>query len=198
MSVSTESTNSQDNPLIFEYVESAVNVAGNVNDFALKPISASEAFRKYSWLTGSPVLNKSGNLRGMVINARMRTVYNISSTAGDKLALLSMLIEVGKEMSRIRKVYDTDMDGGEKAARILLLGSAGILRAVTSVVPTAFHLGSMVVQGYAQLISLLSGSSTGTALSDKIASVDAQVSAIHRKQWDGETWYHVIEATVRR
>jgi hypothetical protein len=57
-------------------------------------------------------------------------------------------MEIGKEMSRIQKVYSSDMDGNEKASRILLLGSAAILRSVTSVVPISFHLLAISAQGY--------------------------------------------------
>ena len=91
-------------PLYFEYVDQTINAVGNTNDFVLKPISASEAFRKYNWLKNEPVLNKSGNLRGMVINSRMRNAYKISGNVGDSLQLISMLFEVAKEMSRIQKV----------------------------------------------------------------------------------------------
>jgi len=183
--------------MIFEVVGNVVDRTGNLNDFVLKPIAASEAFRKYNWLQGAAVLNRSGDLRGMVINARIRTIYDLSVKTGDRLLLLSMLVEIGKETSRIRRVYNSDADASEKVSRILLLSSAAILRSVSSVVPTAVHLLAMSTQGYVQLYSRLTNSSSGDALNAEINKVDQQVSAIHARQWDGEVWYNVIVATVQ-
>lgn len=196
MDADDQSSTVDEGLVVLEIMDKATKTAGIANDFVVRPISASEAFRRYSWLKSQPALNKSGNLRGMVINARMRTVYMISEKAGKKIAVVAALVEICKEMKRIEIVLKSDKDATEKTSRILLLGSAALLRSVTSIVPTAVNLLSMSAQGYAELYSLATGSPSGKELSAKIGQFDKQVTMIHQKQWDGETWYNMIEATV--
>lgn len=183
-------TPKDDTPVFFEYVE----VAGNVNGFVLKPISAAEAFRRFNWLKMEPALNKSGNLRGMVINKNMRTVFQVSKNVGNKIAVVSALIEMGKEWSRAKAVYNSDMDGMEKYARITNLFGASILRSVTSVVPTAVELGALSLSGYTGLYSELTGNPAGHAFGQKAKDFAKNIRTIHSRQWDGETWYNVIES----
>ena len=76
-----ESKPQSEKPLIFEMVEKT----SNVNDFVLRPVTGSEAFRRFNVFPG-PALNKSNNLRGMVVNARMRSIYKLSGNVGEKLA----------------------------------------------------------------------------------------------------------------
>ncbi len=197
MSEATAQPNAASGPIIFEYTEKAVDGVSKVTDFILTPIAASEAFRKYNWLVGSPMMNQAGDLRGMVINARMRTIYTVSGKVSDRVAVVGALLEVGKEMTRIKAVYGSNEDGLEKTSRILLLTSAAVLRSVTSVVPTAIHLGAISIGGYAQLYSAATGSPSGDALSGELEQFADRVEMIHRKQWDGETWYNFINATLR-
>ena len=182
--------------IIFELVDKTVSGADKANTFVLNPISAAEAFRKYDWLVGSPVMNSTGDLRGMVINSQMRAVYTISGKVADRLAVVSALIEIGREMSRIKAVYGSNEDGMEKTSRILLLGSAAILRSVTGVVPTAVQLACLSAGGYAQLYSLLTGSSAGNELSNRLQQAGDWVETTHRKQWDGQNWYNFINSTL--
>ncbi|SIN90258.1 hypothetical protein [Vannielia litorea] len=182
--------------LYFEYVDKGVSHAGSVNDFVLKPISASEAFRKYDWLRGAPVLNKSGNLRGMVINKNARVVYTISSKAADKIAVVSAVIEMAKEWDRAKTVYASNADNSEKFSRITLLFSASILRSVTSIVPTAVEIGALSLKGYGDLFSLVTGSSGGTQFGKAATDFARNVRTIHSRQWDGENWYNFIETVI--
>jgi hypothetical protein len=177
-------------PVIFEYIEDA----SNVNGFILKPISAAEAFRRFNWLKMEPVLNKSGNLRGMVINKNMRTVFQVSKNVGNSLAVVTALIEMGKEWSRAKAVYKSDMDAIEKYARITNLFGAAILRSVTSVVPTAVELGALSLSGYTGLYSELTGNPAGNAIGEKAKDFAKNIRTIHSRQWDGENWYNVIES----
>jgi hypothetical protein len=185
-----EQTAPKEDYLIFEYVEDA----GNLNGFVLKPIAASEAFRRYSFLTGKPGLNKSGNLRGMVINKQAHTVFKFADKAGDRLAVLGVLIEVSKEWTRMKQVGTSNMSLSERTSRILLLGSAAILRSVTSIVPTVVELGALSASGYGELYSLLTGSPDGTKFGEAAKAFASDIKTIHSRQWDGQNWYDVIEA----
>jgi len=180
-----------DQPVIFEVVQQA----GNVNELVLKPISGAEAFRKYSLLLG-PSLNKSGNLRGMVINAKMRYVYNLSGNVGNKLAVVSALINIYKELSRAQAVWNSNAPASDKFSHITMLTSAAVLRSVTSIVPTVASLAAMSVEGYAMLFSAVTGNRSGDAFAKELDAAQKQISEIHSRQWDGEVWYQVINGTV--
>jgi|GEM_PF-6039509 len=165
--------------------------------------AARRAFRQFNWAAYEPVRNRSGNLRGMVINKKMRTIFQVTKPVTDfvdkhsaKLALAGALIEIGKDMGRMETVLKSDMADSEKYSRSVLLGSAAILRSVTSVVPATFELASTAAQGYLMLYSEATGHQAGNRIAKQFDALDKQVTAIHRKQWDGETWYNVIEATI--
>lgn len=175
--------------VFFECVEAA----DSINGFVLTPISAQNAFRRYSWLKKAPALNKSGNLRGMVINKNMRTVYKFSKTFGSTLAVVSVMIEMSKEWSRAKEVYRSGKTPSEKVIRISMLGSAAIARSVTSVVPTMVDLTMLSLKGYGDLYSVLSGSPAGTDFGNAAQKEAEWVRVTHSKQWDGENWYNFIE-----
>ena len=186
-----ESKPQSEKPLIFEMVEKT----SNVNDFVLRPVTGSEAFRRFNVFLG-PALNKSNNLRGMVVNARMRSIYKLSGNVGEKLAVVSALIEVAKEYSKIQTVYNSENSNLDKTSHITLLTSAAVLRGVTSIVPTAVHYTLLSAEGYAMLLSLLTGNQSGNALAAKLDAADQKVTEIHSQQWNGEVWYKVITGTV--
>lgn len=192
----------EDEPIFFEVIEkpfeslaSAVKSGEVLNTF-VKPITAANAFRRYNWLRGVPMLNRSGNLRGMVINKRMRHAYGLSKSFGAKLAVLSALIEVAGEMKRVEKIYGSDAAASEKLARSLMLGGAAVLRSVTSVVPTAVELTAASAKGYVGMYSLATGSDLSQRFDQKADAVSQFVRTTHRKQWDGEVWYDFVEAQI--
>jgi hypothetical protein len=184
--------------VIFELTDKAQDGIGQINDFVVKPISASEAFREYNWLAGAPVLNSSGNLRGMIVSKQLRTVYIISESAGEYLGLAAMLFEIAKQMSRMQQIWNSNMGADEKAPRLLLIGSSAILRSVVSVVPTAVHLVAKSLEGYCYIAALVSGSSKPVELANQLNSADVEINEIHQQLWDGENWYTVIVSTVNR
>ena len=184
--------------VIFELTEQAQDGIGKINDFIIRPVAASEAFRSYNWLAGAPVLNSVGNLSGMVVSKAMRTVYVVSQSAGEYLSLASMVFEVSREMSRMQNVWKSDMDINEKGPLLLMLGSAAILRSVTSVVPTTIHLAAKSLEGYCYAASLASGSAKPLLLANALDRGDVELNRIYQQQWDGENWYHVIVTAVNR
>lgn len=188
-----------------ERAETAHKVAdyvGKTGSFVANS-SASRAFRRFNWASFEPVMNRSGNLRGMVVNKRMRTVFNVTKPLRDgfekhsgKLAFAGALIEVGKEMGRIERVMNSNISDTEKYSRTVMLGGAAILRSVTSVVPSTFELASTAAQGYLMLYSEISGDASGTQFAKKLDAFDKEVTAIHKQQWDGEMWYNWVEVNL--
>ncbi|MEL6530996.1 MAG: hypothetical protein AAGK01_07230 [Pseudomonadota bacterium] len=191
---------SESEPLFFEVVDTVGKVS-DANSLVLKPIAASHAFRKYNWLKMEPTLNKSNNLRGMVINKNARTVYKISNKAGkylDKLAVLAIVVELTKESERIKQVWNSDLRQSERVGRSIMLGSAAILRSVTSVVPATVELAALSISGYGDLYSMITGSSTGNDVSKAVKDFAKEVRVIHNTQWDGENWYNIVDVTTDR
>src|SRR4051794_15032523 len=117
---------------------------------ALKFYQGNKAFRNYSWLRNAPVLNKSGNFRGMVVNAKWRTVFNMTVERAEKLekwggylAVAGVALDVIKQHERIGSILASPMSASEKAQRLTALGSMAIFNAVGSVVPLGAHLIAM-------------------------------------------------------
>jgi hypothetical protein len=87
-------------------------------------------------------LNSSGNLRGMVINANARAVWNFSTNIAkkfaqyeDALVLLNLLLEIAKDGHKAADVLGSADQWEIKAAKLSAMTSAGIFRVLTGVVP---------------------------------------------------------------
>ena len=173
-----------------DQLDQGINVLGQFNSFVVRPIAASQAFRDYNWILDKPVLNSVGNLRGMVIDADFKTVWSVSADVGDALGLAGIVIEMAKETHRMKNIYSSrNLTVNEKGPLLLFIGSAAILRGVTSVVPGAVHLASLSAQGYLGLAGVISGSDKPSNLANTIKSGDAWVAKTFSSQWDGANWY---------
>jgi hypothetical protein len=185
-------SNEKHEPFIFEMVEKT----SNMNELVLKPVTSAEAFRKYNAIVG-PAMNRSGNLRGMVINAKMKLVYKLAGDVGNKLDVISALIEITKEYSKLQKIYKSNSPGLDKASHISFLLSAAVLRSATSLAPAFVSYTILSVEGYAKLFSLVTGSQSGNTFAAKLDGHQKKIFEIHSQQWDGENWYKVTTGTVR-
>jgi len=110
-----------------------VDVAGNGNT-VIQRISGIEAYRKYSWVKDVVDKNKSGNLRGMVINAKAKKIYSFSGKIGSKLALFQLSVEFAKQFNTGRKNIDSILSGSDsnsiKASKISAEVSGACARTV--------------------------------------------------------------------
>ena len=200
----TRQTTSGPPNVVVEVLDTAVGMAGKVkdaNDYVVKVVAGSEAFRKYNWLAGVPVLNSAGNLRGMVVNPRMRAIYTMSVNFGEKLAkadqalgLASIFIEIAKDYPRLQQAFDSDAPLNDKGPLMLSLASMAILRAVTGVVPAGAHLLAKSLEGYCDLAFVLTGGSNTAPLTwaEGLQSLDSQITAAHRQIFDGQNYYNFI------
>jgi hypothetical protein len=114
---------------------------------ALKFYQGNKAFRQYSWLRNAPIANKSGNFRGMVVNAKWRTAFNLTVENAEKLekwggylAVAGVALDVIKQHERIGSILASPTSASEKAQRLTALGSMAIFNAVGSVLPLGAHL----------------------------------------------------------
>jgi hypothetical protein len=109
-----------------------------------------QAFRKYDWLRGAAVLNKAKpkpNLRGMVLNKRARTLFELTVEKGEKLdkfgdvlILAGWAIELVKSKNYLEKVWQSNDNTAAKWQKTSAEISMATVRALTGVVPGASHL----------------------------------------------------------
>jgi hypothetical protein len=115
--------------------QNGARVAGYVAD-GVRLISAAEAFRKYSWLKMAPIKNCSGNLRGIVISAKARAVYEWAGKTGKVVEALALLITFAKEAFRsqdeMAAIGESRDDALTKAAKYSALVSGICIRSLAS------------------------------------------------------------------
>lgn len=113
-------------------------------------ISGSQAFSRYNWLKdiaglSGVGLNKAGNLRGIVISAKWRTVYKISGGVGDALLVLSFAKEAYRSVPEMERIFSSADSSDIKAARISSQVSGICLRTLTSAATGILSLANVVV-----------------------------------------------------
>jgi hypothetical protein len=179
-------------PVVFEVTSQALEVASGVNDLVVTPVTGAEAFRRYSWLFG-PDKNKAGNFRGMVVNAKARKIYLISSGgANQALGVASIVMELVKEFSTDGKLNNPNVSSLEKTQRILLNGGFAILRSVTSIVPFTMGAALLALEGYVRIAEFVTGSDSAGKLVVDLQKLRAFIHETHQRQWSGDYWYDVV------
>ena len=113
-------------------------------------ISGSQAFRRYSWLKDiagldGVGLNKAGNLRGIVISAKWRTVYKISGGIGDALLVLSFAKEAYRSVPEMERIFSSQDPADIKAARISSQISGICIRTLAGAATGIVSLANVVV-----------------------------------------------------
>jgi len=143
----------------------------------------------------SPVLNSSGNLRGMVISKRARVIFNFSSNIAQKfqkydsaLGLASILLEWQKDSHRFEMIHRSNVPASEKYRLYTLTASTAVLRAVTGVVPSAAHLIAKSLEGYCEIASLASaGRFDAKKWEGRLKAADVRISTTHAEIFSPES-----------
>jgi hypothetical protein len=111
------------------------------------------AFRKYSWLHNKPLMNTVGDLRGIVINARARSVYEFAIKGQHLAANISTFATIA---SALLSVYDESAeivaskdDYGIKAAKLSAQVTSVSLQVITGslIVPEVLTLTHAISSG---------------------------------------------------
>ena len=189
--------------VVIEIIETADKGASGLDDVnkLVKVISASEAFRKYSWLKSAPILNSVGDLRGMVISAQWRTVYQVSSKVGSALGdvtvIAGLAANLAQARSEIKGILNSKNPPEIKTAQLSAQVSAIIFRTLGGVVPAGFGILATSVQGYCRLAGLASGGRFNPqACISNLDAASLSVNTTFKSITDGNNIYSFINAKV--
>ena len=128
-------------------LENAHSIANKTNN-VVRIYSGSNAFRNFNWITGAVGLNKSGDLRGMVISKSSRLIYNYAiksgkylDMAGNALFIAGVGLEISKQWSSVHSASGTfDLQ------KAMLVPSLAILKVFGGVVATSAHVAAWGVK----------------------------------------------------
>ncbi len=160
---------------------------------AFKFAAGHAAFRKYNWIKATPVLNRAGNLRGVVINARARTAFNFLVKSGEALefagkALLiaGVAIEVAKATDRLEAIAHSSGSDSDKAQQFSLAASMIVTRALLSpVVPVTHFVATKAA-------SALRWVHSSDQLIDKVNAADIKVKSYYEAITNDDIVLHAI------
>jgi hypothetical protein len=154
---------------ILEFVHGRSEVAGKVDKglehaeqatLAVKLVAGSEAFRNYSILAAK-VENHSGNLRGMVISAKWRTVFTFSENTEKVLGSLGTIAgitaSIAENAPQFETIYRSSGSPTIKAAQMSSLAGTMALRVLGGAIPAGVHVIYLSLEGWAQLVGLAPG-----------------------------------------
>ena len=178
----------------------AVEKAESVNG-VVKVISASHAFRQYNWLKSVPVRNVAGNMRGMVLSARWRGVYDFSVKTTEVLenhhiaAFASVVVALAESYDEIDAIWQSKEAADIKAAKLSTQATAIAMKVLTGVVTSPSHAVLQALQGYGYFVDLAKGKPLGTC-GETLKNMDLAIDSAAKQVSDGEQIYLYINTTI--
>lgn len=164
----------------------------------LKVIAGSEAFRKYNVLTDKAALNAAGDLRGMVLSSRWRTVFDVSSKVGSALGNILTIATLAENIYQARGRIDAIMHSKDpasvKGSKLSLEISSLCLRTAGSGVTGGAHMLARSVQGYLMMAGLVVGQQSVQGAIDAISAADVKFNADFDAITDPNNMYIYINA----
>ena len=128
---------------------------------AIQAVIGGRAFRKYHALSETVGLNRAGNLRGMVVSAKMRTMFRYSSDVGEYMENLGYLTtfaaETAKSAPQIESILDSDDPKTLKGMKLAALSGTVAQRTLLGVVPAGAHLVYRSLEGWCMVAGLAGG-----------------------------------------
>jgi hypothetical protein len=129
---------------------------------SFKAIAGSHAFYKYDWMRALPTANVNGNLRGMVISARWRTVFNFSSEVVGKYAegigtLASVATDIARDGWRFERIWKSQDSPFLKGMQFASLVGTMANHALLGIVPAGASAIYFSLEGDCELMGLAGG-----------------------------------------
>jgi len=191
--------------IVIEISDGTGEVAGAVKIGAntVRVISLPVAFRRYSWLSRMPINNISGNLRGIVINAKASTAFNFA-VKGAKLA--DRVSNITAVVTALASVYDesyaiaiSNDSLSIKGAKLSDQMASAALRSITGlvVIPELHTLCHLISWSTTQIQPTSPNTkSTLQNVRETIDDFDQQVTMTFLDLTDGNTIYNHTQKLV--
>jgi hypothetical protein len=168
----SQSEGNHDFPVL-ELVHSGGKSAGKLDDrlgqvdlgrTAVSRAVGARAFRNYNALTDVIELNKSGNLRGMVVSSKWHTVFrhiSDSSKLGEYMENIGYLAALAHGIAESAPEFEEILRSQDSATLkgMQMLATAGTIseRALLGVVPAGAHMIYRSLEGWCMLAGLAGG-----------------------------------------
>ncbi len=168
---------------------------------SVQAISAAQAFRKYNWLKNVPAYNKSGNLRGMVVSGRWKSVFTVigpyAEAAGNIAFVASFAANATEQFDEMEAVWKSKDTWENKGAKLSLHVSSIAARTLGGVVKGGAHILSLSLQGYCGIAAIAMGKSGSDNKGVKaLKAGDAWISTTVDKVTDANNMYYAVTVVV--
>jgi hypothetical protein len=129
---------------------------------SVQAVLGGRAFRQYHALSETVVLNKAGNLRGMVASARWRTLFRLNSEVGEYMANIGYLAGLAAEITESAPKIEAILKGSDNSVnlmglRISALAGTIAQRALLGIVPSGAHMIYRSLEGWCMIAGLAGG-----------------------------------------
>ena len=179
------------------------DVAEKANMVA-KAISASQAFRQFNWLTGTPGTNIAGNLRGMVVSAKWNTAFQFTVKAGDVLgkvsAFATLAVAMADSYPEVEEIVNSNDPWNLKGARLSTQVTGIAMKYLTGIVTAPVHmvLASMPAQYICSQIDQANGHKIGSfgGCQFTLNALDSSIQSAAEQVSDGNQIYLFVNTTI--
>jgi hypothetical protein len=133
----------------------------------LRAVIGGRAFRSFHPLSGTFELNKAGNLRGIVVSARWRTLFRHTSDVGEyrtNVGYLATLVSgIAESAPKIESIVNSPNSPTLKGMEIAATASTIAQRALLGAVPEGAHLIYRSLEGWCMIAGLVGGKADSVA-----------------------------------
>jgi hypothetical protein len=165
-------------------------------------VSGGKAFREYSALSNEVGMNYAGNLRGMVVSAKWRMIFNHVSRAGEYMENIGYLAAISAGIAesapRIDAIYHSSDSPALKGMKISSIAGTIAQRALLGVVPTGAHLIYRSLEGWCMIAGLAGGRTESLASQGirTLSSADTLVQTTFRTITDTTNQANAVWSVV--
>ena len=140
----------------------------------MQAVLGGRAFRSYSALSNVVGLNKAGNLRGMVLSAKLQTLFRHTSDIGEHMAnigyLAALAAGIAKSAPKFGAILRSSDSAILKGMQISAIPGTIAQRALLGVVPAGAHMIYRSLEGWC-MVAGLAGKAAEPAASSCIATL---------------------------
>ena len=146
-----------------------------------------------------PIKNSAKNMRGMVINAKARMVYDFTIEYGTKLEKFNTFVTVAVALADSAEETWDILQSKEtwdiKTAKLGTQATAVAMNVLTGIVTAPAHALLLSMQGYCDMKDVLGGQAIGTCGST-LKALDSAIMTSAKQVSDGKIIYTFVNTTI--